>query len=756
MAEREVDPRSFQMLTAGPSFGTIHGHNVIAGQQTFGGTAINNIYLPGRSETPPRPFASIPFRQDPGFVNRGDILQQLKQRCAEPAGRVALAGLGGVGKSQLAIEFAYRIAEEEKETWVFWVHAGTRARVEEGFRAIADVVKLPGREQPTADLPQLVYAWLSHEKNGRWVMILDSADDRAVFEAEVANNKPLRSYLPQSRNGSILLTTRDKDLARRLVGEERNIIQVGAMMQTDALLLLEKRLGTISDMDTAKELVRALDCVPLAISQAAGYIQASAPRSSLKKYLAEFREGERKRTRLLSHGSADLSRDGSASNSVLTTWQISFDYIHSQRQSAADLLAFMSFFDRQGIPETLLKSTKTSEDTGRKCSTRHTWEDSASPSSDCEPEGGFEDDIQMLRDFSLISTNEDGDTFEMHGLVQLSTRKWLEAKERHEEFVRKYVTQMAVSFPTGDYNNWAICQRLFSHVEAAVDYKPVGHEREAVWATLLYNGAWYALAQGRYDVAERMACKAWRSRREILGKEDNVTLSSELLFAEVLLNQGRWDKAEELFVQVMETRKTKLEPGHPDTLTTMANLASTFWNQGRWKEAESLEVQVIETGKTVLGEEHPSMLTSIANLASTYKNQGRWKEAESLEVQVMETGKRVLGEEHPSTLTSIANLASTYRNQGRWKEAEDLQVKELKICSKVLGEEHPSTLTSMANLAATFWNQGRWEEAESLEVQVIDTRKRKSRLVEGGGIARGTGDRDEEEGTRRRTSLDVN
>ncbi len=122
-------------------------------------------------------------------------------------------------KSQLAIEYAHRVAVEKTDEWIFWVHAGTQARVQEGFRAIADAVKLPGRKQPKADIPQLVHSWLSDERNGRWFMVLDSADDGAVFYGVGGpasdNNKPLASYLPRSRNGSILVTTRDKELARR-------------------------------------------------------------------------------------------------------------------------------------------------------------------------------------------------------------------------------------------------------------------------------------------------------------------------------------------------------------------------------------------------------------------------------------------------------------------------------------------------------------------------------------------------------------
>ncbi|WPJ65269.1 hypothetical protein SMAC4_13900 [Sordaria macrospora] len=685
---------------------------------------------PERLETPPPPFATIPFSRDPDFVNRGDILDQINQRCSEPAGRVALVGLGGVGKSQLAIEYAYRTAAKEPDRWVFWVHAGTQARVEEGFKAIADAVKLPGRKQPKADVPQLVYSWLSNERDRRWIVILDSADDVDVFFGAGSNpeRRPLADYLPQSPNGSLLVTTRNKNLAYRLVEGYKNTIEIGPMAEGDALLLLERKLSLLSDKDSAEELVRALEYVPLAISQAAAYIQRMSPRSSVKKYLAEFHKGESKRAQLLSHDEGEFRREGGASSAILTTWRISFEHIRSKRASAADLLSLMSFFDRQGIPESLLRPPHMDEAIQERGS--DVQHDLGSNSSDDEKEddetdSGFEDNIAMLTDFCLVTVSEIGETFEMHGLVQLSTRTWLKACGREEEFKHQFVSRIAALFPPGGYSNWATCQRLFPHVEKAVDYRPVESKLEEAWATLLYNGGWYAELQGRYEVAEKMARKSMRSRKKILGREDERALASTSLYAEVLRDKGLWKEAETLEVQVMETRKAKLGADHPSTLTSMANLASTYRNQGRWEEAEKLDVQVMETSKAKLGADHPDTLTSMANLASTYRNQGRWEEAEKLFVQVMETSKAKLGADHPSTLTSMANLASTYRNQGRWEEAEKLFVQVMETSKAKLGADHPSTLTSMANLALTYRNQGRWEEAEKLEVQVMETSKAK-------------------------------
>ncbi|KAL7946163.1 P-loop containing nucleoside triphosphate hydrolase protein [Trichoderma barbatum] len=701
------------------------------------GTINNEFRIIEQLETPPQPFPSIPFRRDPDFINRGDYLDQISRCCSESAGRVALVGLGGVGKSQLAIEFAHRIAETRSDMWVFWIHAATQQRVEEGFMIIANAAKLIGRNQCQDNIPLLVKNWLSNEHNGRWIIILDSADNREVLygaDESGPDQRPLATYLPQSRNGSIIVTTRSRDVAYKLTGSNKNIIEIGPMAQTDALILLEKKLESLSDVEMAKNVIHALECVPLAITQAAAYIQARAPRSSIKKYLAEFQESEHKMVKLLNHDAGDMQRDGVASNAVLTTWQISFDYIHSQRPSAANLLSLMSFFDRQGIPEWVLNPLLKTADTTLQASGLDKAGNSESESSDdgshseigndnsSDTSSTFEDDIAMLRNYCLITTNKEGDKFEMHRLVQLSMKYWLKAFGQQERFKQQYIERMAASFPTGKYENWAICQDLFAHVQVALDYRP-NENRLEEWATLCYNGAVYARLQGRYDIAEQMANEARKAREKKLGKDNTLTLQSISLLALIISVKGRWEEAEKLQVQVTEIRKTKLGSDHPSTLTSMGNLASTYWNQGRWKEAEKLEVQVMEIRKTKLGSDHPNTLTSMNNIALTYSKQGRWKEAEKIEVQVMEIRKTKLGPDHPDTLLSMSNLASTYWNQSRWKEAEKLDLQVMEIRKIKLGPDHPDTLTSMGNLASTYKDQGRWKEAEKLDLQVMEIRK---------------------------------
>ncbi|KAL8386861.1 hypothetical protein RB595_010336 [Gaeumannomyces hyphopodioides] len=684
------------------------GNRGMQAGQVFGNVHFTQA-APERPETPPRPFASIPFSRDPDFVNRGDILSQLHQRCSEPAGRVALCGLGGIGKSQLAIELAYQISERRPNSWIFWIHAATQARVEEGFRNIADTVKLPGRNAPDANIPQLVHSWLSQNRNGRWTIVLDSADDSDTLcqTRGDGKGKSLASYLPQSPSGSIVITTRNRDLGFKLTGSYKDIIQIGPMGAAEALRLLKNRLGPLRNPETAKKLAEELDCVPLAISQAAAYIQAT-PTSSVEKYLADFRSNDSKRSRLLRHDAAEFRRDGAASNAILTTWQISFDHIRSHRNSAADLLSLISFFDRQGIPLSLLGPTNTRAEQQDSDFASGTWQATSAP------EDNLEGDIAMLRSFCLLSITEDGTALEMHALVQLATRMWLDqADGQQRKFHQLFLERMAAAFPVAKYEAWEQCRQLFSHVKAAEIHGPA-NKKAREWEGLMRNGGRYAYLQGNYKVAEGMVRNAQISSEERLGKGDEWTLSITRQLAKILLKRGLWSEAELMLAEVVEARKAKFGTNHSKTLVGMDSLAATFAKQGRLQEAEKLRVEVLEILKAKFGTDHPDILSSMSNLAINFRRQGRLQEAEKLQVKVLEARKAKFGTDHPHTLLIMNNLATTWHDQQRLQEAAKLQVEVLEARKAKLGTDHPDTLSSMGNLAYTWKLQHRDEAALGL------------------------------------------
>jgi hypothetical protein len=206
--------------------------------------------------------------------------------------------------------------------------------------------------------------------------------------------------------------------------------------------------------------------MPLAITQAAAFISQRSPHITLPKYLQDLQKSDADRARLLNKHVADIRRDGKASNSIITTWQISFENICKERPSASQLLSFMCLFDRQGIPKSLLGSRYQELN---------------------EIEVDFEEDIHTLSSYSLIGTNTDATEFEMHQLVQFSTKSWLELRDEAEKWEEKFIATMDEEFPLGRYENWVECQKLFPHVERALDYRPANQDYLRRWASILFN-----------------------------------------------------------------------------------------------------------------------------------------------------------------------------------------------------------------------------------------------------------------------------
>ncbi|KAF6802822.1 hypothetical protein CPLU01_16140, partial [Colletotrichum plurivorum] len=192
------------------------------------------------------PHFFIPFPPDPDFVNRSDIWTWIQEQYAGPDSRFALVGMGGFGKSQMAIQFAHRLHATSPKTSIFWVNASSKATFEESYRSIANVLALPRRHDPDANVLALVRDWLQREDVSPWLMIVDNADDIELLLSETNGQKdalmPTASYLPKTDNGKMLVTSRSWDVAEKLVGKGKMILRVPTMEEAQALQLLRKKL----------------------------------------------------------------------------------------------------------------------------------------------------------------------------------------------------------------------------------------------------------------------------------------------------------------------------------------------------------------------------------------------------------------------------------------------------------------------------------------------------------------------------------
>jgi tetratricopeptide (TPR) repeat protein len=627
-------------------------------------------------------------------VGRDSLLNRLESALFtehQPA-KFAIYGLGGMGKTQIALELAYRAKKTYQDCSVFWAPATSVEILQQAFENIGRQLRIPGLEDGHADVKKLVQQHLNQQSSGQWLLILDNVDEVDMWDAE------LRPFLPKSPQGCVICTTRNRKVAVK-IAEAPSIIEVREMDEETAMQLLAKSLiddsGLSDNRQDAPKLLEQLTFLPLAIVQAAAYINEN--RCALSEYLLLLEAQEQDVVELLSEDFEDDRRYEDTKNPVATTWLISFQHIQRTNPLAAEYLSFMACVDPKDVPQSLLP-----------------------PAQSRKKEI---DALGMLDAYSFVSRRAGDQALDMHRLVHLSTRNWLGKEGRLAEWAAKAMQRLEEVFPEAEHMNRSIWRLYLAHALYVLKQDSLEVDGKGR-VELIWRVAWCLYHEGRYKEAESWCLQVIEIRKIVLGKEHPDTLTGIANLAATYANQGRWKEAEELEVQVIETRKAVLGEEHPDTLIGIANLASTYVNQGRWKEAEELQAKGLELCSRVLGKEHPDTLISMANLAAMYRNRGQWKEAEELGVQVTEINKTVLGEEHPDTLTSMAYLALTYAKQERWEEAEELQAKELEMCSRVLGEEHPNTLTSMANLASTYMNQGRFVEAEGLETQVLDARKR--------------------------------
>lgn len=509
------------------------------------------------------------------------------------------------------------------------MHASTKARFEEAYRNIADRLELQGRDNPRMDILRLVSNWLCDESNGQWAMILDNVDEVETFypsrkrkqdETYESSFASLADYLPQSRHGSILITSRSKDTAARLVGGYEHIKEVLAMDESQGLRLLRNKLQDASNEEGAVDLLCALDYVPLAISQAAAYINRRT-HMTIAGYLSEFRANDKKRESLLSLDAGDVCWDQCASNSVMTTWQMLFERIRQERRSAADLLSLMSFFNPQGIPKVILR--------------RHSRSVIETGGED-EADRAFKEDLDTLQSYSLVAAIADKDMCEMHALVQSCTRVWLSLFGYAKWWKRKYVELMAQEFPTGRFENWAKCQLLLPHIEPLCDTEPATDELLKERAQVLTNVAWYLCVKGSCEAAEKIATAALTARERVLGPDDEWTLRSVGVLGVVLQYQGKYEEAEKLNRRALEGTEKKLGAQHPGTLTSVGNLAMALQDQGKHEEAEKLNRRALEGWEILLGAHHSLTLTSFNNLAVVLQYQGKYEEAEELNRRALE------------------------------------------------------------------------------------------------------------------------
>ena len=713
-------------------------------------------------------YSKSSLRPVANYVPRPRLHQKIKEQLhdwkddgVEDMRILVVWGLGGAGKSQLVLNYIREYRQDYSA--VFWIEGGSKESIERDYIQIYRLLynRLLGVGQEIVkveDAVPAVKSWF-HRREGRWLVVLDSAD--TIDNPQDQSYIDLEYFMPDAPGVHVVITSRSATVKEMTVLEA---VEVADMEPSEAVALFRRYAKLQEEGQEIRtevaQIVKELGHLALAITLAGSYVSVTPRLSSdIRRYLPEYRQ--RRKELLRQRPQQHIHRYG---ESVLSTWEASFDTIAHQYPAASRLLSvlvfmnfddiFISLFDRNAIHIT--------EPLEALSLSAQTWRLYIFPETDgnlYELESAF----QTLQTYSLVQWRSDQESYSMHKLVHIWGQDRLEATTQLQ---LSSLTLELLADATADYQSDSSYRlRLVPHIIVSFSIYSqihdsigettrdrlttikrigdflytIGRWTEAYNTYVFYfqgmgkilgvehpstltgmnNLALVLNQQGKYEEAEEMHRQALALRETVLGKEHPNTLRSMNNLALVLESQGKYEEAEEIYRQALALKETVLGKEHPDTLGSINNLALVLESQGKYEEAEEIHRQVLALRETVLGKEHPDTLGSMNNLVLVLDSQGKYEEAEEIYQQVLALKETVLGKEHPDTLGSINNLALVLESQGKYEEAEEINRQALALRETVLGKEHPDTLGSMNNLALVLNQQGKYEEAEEIHRQAL-------------------------------------
>jgi tetratricopeptide (TPR) repeat protein len=652
--------------------------------------------FPNRALQQNEPIWNVPYLPNPHFTGREHILVQLhhtlkgesesRDRAGASTKVQALTGLGGIGKTQIAIEYAYRYRSDYQA--ILWATANSRETLVSDFVAIATLLDLPERDVQDRNLTiHAVKNWLTTHSS--WLLILDNADDLAL----------VAEFLPGGNSGHILITTRTQ-----AIGNIANSFTVGKMETEEAKLFLLRRARVLPRSETipenlladAEAIVSTVDGLPLALDQAGAYIEETG--SSLQDYIHLYHS--RRRTDILKRRGRNAVAHPS---SVALTIALSIERVGQVNLGAVDLLRLCAFLAPEAIPIEIF--TKGASDLGAilQAVAMDTYELNAA--------------IEELLMYSLISRDPDTHALTIHRLVQTVLIDAMD-KQTQKMWAERAVRAVNRAFPDVEVSTWPQWQRLLPHAQVCAVLIREWEMKFVEASRLLSLAGQYLQSRAQLAEAEPFLQQALTITMQVLGPHHRNSADSLNNLARLYDALGKYEQAEPLYQRALGIDEQVLGAEHPDTAISLNNLALLYYNQGKYEQAEPLYQRALAIDEQVLGAEHPEVATDLNNLALLYDTQGKYEQAEPLYQRALKILEHSLGIQHFDTAISLNNLALLYYHQGKYELAEPLLRQALSIGEQLLGAEHPSVAASLENYAALLRETHRETEAQAMEERV--------------------------------------
>lgn len=632
---------------------------------------------------------NIPYPHNPFFLGRDDELIELHSHLqadhvtalSQPQ---AINGLGGIGKTQLALEYAYRYHQNYQA--ILWAGAENADALISSFIALATLLQLPEREAREQSVTvQAVKTWLQTHRE--WLLILDNADDLTL----------LPDFLPPNLEGQVLLTTRAAvtgRLARRL--EIKPLLpEQGALflLRRAALLASDASLeqASLKDRELALQIYQELGGLPLALDQAGAYMEETG--TDLTGYWAIYQQHRVELLQLRGGLIADHPAP------VATTWSLSFKHIEEKNPAAADLLRVCAYLAPDAIAEEILT------------------EGASSLGAVLAPVAAdafrLNQAIEALRAHSLVRRDPGGKTLSVHRLVQAVLKDEMKEAEK-QTWTTRVIQAVNLAFPLAEQSTWPQCERLLPHtllLAQDVEQQQIISEDAG---NLLHKTATYLHDRARYSEAEPLYQHALHIWEQQLRPPPNEMTRSLNGLAEIYREQGKYTEAEPLYQRTLQIREQHSGLEHPDVAQSLNNLANLYYQQGKYVEVGPLFQRSLHIIEQQSGFEDIQAAFPLNGLATLYKDQGKYVEAEPLYQRSALIFEKHLGHEHIHLAIPLNNLAELYREQGKFAEAEPLYQRALTINTAKLGPEHPQVGLSLNNLAELYLDQREFAKAEPL------------------------------------------
>ena len=606
---------------------------------------------PGQAATMPRVW-NIPAR-NPGFTGRDDLLATVRDRLLAGGTAVvqALLGMGGVGKTQLAAEYAHRFAGTYDLAW--WINAEQGGLIGDQVAALGLALGCIPAGAGTDVARAAVLAEL--RQRGRWLLIFDNAQSPA----------DAAPWLPGG-GGHVLITSRERGWA-----ELAAPVEVDVLARAESVALLQHRVTEIGGAD-ADRLAAELGDLPLALAQAAGFMAETGTPAEEYLGLLRTRAGP-----LL-----DQAVPGSAyPRSLAAVIGLIAARLTVEDSAAAELASVCAFLGPEPVPEDLF--TGAAGELPGELAAR-----AADPLA-------WRQTLAHLARQSLARIDHRG--LQMHRLTQAILRDRLTPAQAAATRAPAEA-MLAAGHPGNPLNPaaWPGWARLMPHLLAT----GLAATDNPGLRQLACDACRYLLTRGDTRTAFSLAGDLRPRWRDRLGDDHEHTLAAAHCLAWALDAMGHWTEARDLAQDTLDRRRRVLGADHPDTLRTAHNLAVCLRLDGEGRAARDLAQDTLDRLRRVLGADHPDTLRSVNELADNLCLLGEGRAARDLAQDTLDRLRRVLGADHPDTLDSAGHLAMILRALGEVRAARDLHQDTLDRQRRVLGEDHPSTLYAAHNLAA--------------------------------------------------------